>query len=49
MLVSKAERMMFTRLNRHSVDEVHELDAANTQARARVETNALKLAAAQER
>ena len=28
--------MMSIRLNRHLVDEVHELDAANAQAQARV-------------
>ena len=32
MLASKVERMMFIRLNRHLIDEVHELDAAVTQA-----------------
>ena len=35
MLASKVERMMFIRLNRHSIDEVRELDAAVAQARAR--------------
>ena len=35
MLASKVKRMMFIRLNRHLVDEFHELDALNAQARAR--------------
>ena len=48
MLASKVERMMFIRLNRHLVDEVHELDAANAQARARVAKSAQKSAAAQQ-
>ena len=41
---------MFIRLNRHLVDEVHELDAANAQARAtrRVAKSAQKSAAAQQ-
>ena len=38
--------MMFIRLNRHLVDEVHELDATNAQARARVAKSAQKSAAA---
>ena len=46
MLASKVKRMMFIRLNRHLVDEVHELDALNAQARARVTRNALKSAPA---
>ena len=46
MLASKVERMMFIRLNRHLVDEVHELDAVNAQARARVAKSAQKSAAA---
>ena len=48
MLASKVERMMFIefRLNRHFVDDVHELDALNAQARARVTKNALKSAPA---
>ena len=48
MLTSKVERMMFIRLNRHLVDEGHELDAANAQARARVAKSAQKSAAAQQ-
>ena len=48
MLASKVERMMFIRLNRHLVDEVHELGAANAQARARVSRSAQKSAAAQQ-
>ena len=48
MLASKVERMMFIRLNRHLVNEVHELDAANAQARARVAKSAKKSAAAQQ-
>ena len=40
MFASKIERIMFIRLNRHLVDEVHELDAANAQARARVAKSA---------
>ena len=47
MLASKVKRMMFIRLNRHLVDEVHELDATNAQARARVAKSAQKSAAAQ--
>ena len=38
---------MFIRLNRHLVDEVHALDAAVEQARARVARSAQKSAAAQ--
>ena len=48
MLTSKVERMVFTRLNRHLVDEVHELDAANAQARAKVAKSAQKSATAQQ-
>ena len=48
MFARKVERMMFIRLNRHLVDEVHELDAANAQARARVAKSAPKSAAAQQ-
>ena len=48
MLASKLERMMFIRLNRHLVDEVHELDTANAQARARVAKSAQKSVAAQQ-
>ena len=48
MLARKVERMMFIRLNRHLVDEVHEMDAANAQARARVAKSAQKSAAAQQ-
>ena len=48
VLASKVERMMFIRLNRHLVDEVHELDASNVQARARVAKSAQKSAAAQQ-
>ena len=40
--------MMFIRLNRHLVDEVHVLDAANAQARARVAKSAQKSAVAQQ-
>ena len=40
--------MMFILLNRHLVDEVHELDAANAQARARVVKSAQKSTAAQQ-
>ena len=47
MLASKVERMMFIRLNRHLVDEVHELDAAK-KARVRVAKSAQKSAAAQQ-
>ena len=46
MLASKVERMMFIRLNRHLIDEVHELDALNAQARPRVAKIAQKAAAA---
>ena len=48
MLASKVERMMFIRLKRHLVDEVRELDAALTQARARVAKSAQIPVAAQE-
>ena len=48
MLASKVERMMFIRLNRYLVDEVHELDAANAQARARVAKSAMKSSVAQQ-
>ena len=48
MLASKVERMMFIRLNRQLVYEVHELDAANAQARARVAKSAQKSATAQQ-
>ena len=48
MLAIKVERMMFIWLNRHLVDEVHELDAANAQTRARVAKSAQKPAAAQQ-
>ena len=48
MLASKLERMMFIRLNRHLVNEVHKLDAANAQALARVAKSAQKSAAAQQ-
>ena len=44
MLASNVERMMFIRLNRHLIDEGHELDAAN----ARVAKSAHKSAAAQQ-
>ena len=37
---------MFIRLNRHLIDEVHELDALNAQARPRVAKIAQKSAAA---
>ena len=47
ILASKVERMMFIWLNRPLVDEGHELDAANAQARARVGKSAPKSAAAQ--
>ena len=40
MLANKVERIMFTRLNRHVIDEVRELDAAIAQARARVAKSA---------
>ena len=46
MLASKVKRMMFIRLNRHLVDGVHELDALNAQARARVAKIAQKSAPA---
>ena len=48
MLASTIERMVFTRLNRHLVDEVHESDATNAQARARVAKSAQQSAAAQQ-
>ena len=48
MLASKVERVMFIRLNRYLVDEVHELDAANAQARAKVAKSAQKSATAQQ-
>ena len=48
MPASKVERMMFIRPNRHLVDDVHELDAANAQARVRVAKSAQKPAAAQQ-
>ena len=47
MLACKVERMMFIRLNRHLVDEVHALDVVVEQARARVARSAQKSAAAQ--
>ena len=47
MFARKVERMMFIRLNRHLVDEVHDLDA-DAQARARVAKSAPKSAAAQQ-
>ena len=40
MLASKAERVMFIRLNRHLIDEVRELDAAVAQERARIAKSA---------
>ena len=46
MIASKVKRMMSIRLNRHLVDEVHELDALNAQARARVTKIAQKSAPA---
>ena len=49
MLASKVERMMFIRLNRHLIDEVHELDAAVAQARARVAKSAQISVAVQEK
>ena len=49
ILTSNVERMMFIRLNRHFVDEGHELDASNAQARARVAKRAHKSAAAQQK
>ena len=48
MIASKVERMMFNWLNRHLIDEVHELDAAVAQARARVAKSAQISVAAQE-
>ena len=48
MLASKIERMMFIRQNRHLVDEVHELDAVNAQAQARVDKTAQKSPAVQQ-
>ena len=49
MLASKVERMMrFIRLNRHLNYEVHELDEAVAQARARVARSAQKCVVAQE-
>ena len=48
MIASKVKRMMSIRLNRHLVKTVHELDAANAQARARVAKSAQKSAAAQQ-
>ena len=48
MLASKVERVMFIRLNRYLVDEVHELDAANAQARAMVAKSAMKSSVAQQ-
>ena len=48
MLANKAERMMCIRLNRHLADEVHELDAANAHARARVAKSAHKSAVVQQ-
>ena len=48
MIASKVERMMFNWLNRHLIDEVHELDAAVAQARARVAKSAQIFVAAQE-
>ena len=47
MLVSKVERTIFIRLNRHWIDEVLELDAAITQARTRVAKSVQKSVAAQ--
>ena len=47
-LASTIERMMFIRLNRHLVDEVHELDAGNAQAQARVAKTAQKSPAVQQ-
>ena len=48
MLASKVERLVFIRLNRHLIGEVRELDAAVTQARARVAKSAQISVAAQE-
>ena len=48
MRASKVERMMFIRLKRYLVDEVHELDAANAQARAMVAKSAMKSSVAQQ-
>ena len=48
MLAGKVERMTLIRLNRHLVDEVHELDAAKAQARDRVSKSAQKSAVAQQ-
>ena len=48
MLASKVERMMFIGLSMHLVDEVHEFDAANAQAPARVANSAQKSVAAQQ-
>ena len=48
MLVSKVERIVFIRLNRHLIGEVRELDAAVAQARARVAKSAQISVAAQE-
>ena len=48
MRASKVERMMFIRLKRYFVDEVHELDAANAQARAMVAKSAMKSSVAQQ-
>ena len=40
MLASKVERMMFMRLNKHMVDEVHDLDAAKSKAKASAKQSA---------
>ena len=48
MLASKVERIMFIRLNRYLIDEVHELDTAVAQARVRVAKSAHISVAAQE-
>ena len=48
MLASKVERMMFIRLNKPMVDEVHDLDAAKAKAKARVAKTAKQSATAQQ-
>ena len=48
MLASKVERMMFIRLNKPMVDEVHDLDAAKAKAKTRAAKTAKQSATAQQ-
>ena len=47
MLAGKVERMMFIRLNKHTVDEARDLDPAKAKAKARVAKSAKQWATAQ--